>query len=108
MTTRASDIESMSALEVRNVSVDMQGKLDEGETLTGTPTVTEATGDIALSNKQVNTSALTINDVAVAIGEAIQFTADPADDAEGVYTIYFSCGTSEGQTVDGELLLRIC
>lgn len=107
MTTRALQIESMSANEVRNVSVDMKGKLDVSETLSGTPTVTETTGDLALSSKQVNSAALEINRRTVAIGEAIQFTVDPDSDASGAYVVYVSCGTSGGQTIDGEVIIEV-
>ncbi len=60
--------------EVRNVAVSFVGKLDSGEKVTGTPTVTEVdTSDLTISNVAVSTAALTINDKSVAIGEAVQF-----------------------------------
>lgn len=60
--------------EVRNVAVDMKGKLDTGELLTGTPTVVEeVTTALTLSSKVVNTTQLVINGRTVAIGEAVQF-----------------------------------
>ena len=108
MTSRALQVHSMSVNEVRNIAVDMQGKLDTGETLTGTPAVTEqTTTDLTITNKAVNTAALTINRTSVAIGKAIQFTVDPAAESDGRYTIYFSCSTSAGQTVDGEVVILI-
>jgi hypothetical protein len=61
--------------EVLNLDLDMTGYLNSGELITGTPTVTEVTTtDLTISNKAVNTAALTINHVEVAIGKAIQCT----------------------------------
>lgn len=61
--------------ETRNVSLNFEPMLDDGELLTGTPTVDEeVTSDLALTNKAVNTTALVIDDVDVAIGEAVQYS----------------------------------
>lgn len=60
--------------EVRNVSIDLRGKLDSGELLTGSVTVTEVgSSDLSFANQAVNTEALTINGASVAIGQAVQF-----------------------------------
>jgi hypothetical protein len=60
--------------EVRNVAVDFTELLDSGESLTGTPTVTEiTTTDLTFANVAVNTAILTIYGVSVAVGKAVQF-----------------------------------
>lgn len=60
--------------EVLVYSVSFADRLDDGELLTGTPTVTEVgTSDLTISNNVVSTGSLTINDITVITGEAIQF-----------------------------------
>ncbi len=80
MTVTAPQLPCMAETEVRNVAVSFVGKLDAGELLTGTPTVTEVDEDgapvgpnLSFSNIAVNTAELTINRETVAIGEAVQF-----------------------------------
>jgi hypothetical protein len=71
-------------------SVDFQDCLDSSVTLTGTPTVAEVDGDddavkspdLTIANIAVNTSALTIENRAVAVGEAIQFLVSGQQDGE--------------------------
>lgn len=83
----------MSAGETRMVAVSFIGKLDSGELLTGTPTVTEVTTtDLTLDNKAVNTAALTIDGATVAVGQAIQFSVTGGT-AGTTYQITCSCGT---------------
>ena len=55
------------------VTYDMTPRLQSGELLTGTPTVTDSdsTGDLTISNKQINTVADAENDIE--IGKAVQF-----------------------------------
>jgi len=106
MTSTAPQIQEMSASEVRHVAVDFSGKLDTGETLTGTPAVVEVTTTaLTITNKAVSTGVLSINSVSVPIGEAIQFTVDAA--TTGTYQIRITCGTSESQTVDGLITLSV-
>lgn len=64
-----------SVSEARNVAIDMRGLLDEGELLTGTPTIVEVTTtDLTLANKAVNGSTLTINGVECTAGQAVTFS----------------------------------
>ncbi|HEB79102.1 MAG TPA: hypothetical protein ENI79_01330 [Rhodospirillales bacterium] len=59
---------------VRNVAIDHQDALKKGELVILTPTITEvSTSDLTLSNKVVNTVAITIDNRSVAIGKAVQF-----------------------------------
>jgi len=70
----APEIQCKADSEERNFAVDFIGRLDAGELLTGTPTVAEiGSSDLAITNVVINTIALTINGVAVAIGQAIQY-----------------------------------
>jgi len=62
--------------ETNNFAVSFAGVLDDGELLTGTPTVAEqTTSDLTIGNEAVSTTALIINDRSVPIGEAVQFNA---------------------------------
>lgn len=102
---------SISTNETRVISVDFKGKLDSGELLTGTPTVAEVnTGDLTITNAQVSTTSLVINDRTVAIGEAVLFTV--AADGSGLnigdeYMIDIICGTDASQTIDGRVVLTV-
>lgn len=63
-----------AAGETNLFSVSFDGVLDSGETITGTPTATEETSsDLTISNVTASSTALTINNVSVAIGRAVQF-----------------------------------
>ena len=55
------------------VTFDRTPRVQSGELLSGTPTVVDdnSTGELSLSNKQVNTVADTENEIA--IGKAVQF-----------------------------------
>ena len=90
-----------TATEVRNVAVSFVGKLDSGELLTGTPTITEVdTSALTLTNKAVSSAALTINGVSVITGQALTFTVSGGV-AGTAYQITCNCGTdaSNAQTL---------
>ena len=71
--SRANEIRHKQASEVRTISVDYTDKLDTGESLTGTPTVSElTTSDLTISGAQINSGSLTINGVSVAANKAAQ------------------------------------
>lgn len=106
MTGTAIEINEMTTRELRHFSVNMEPQLDTDETLSGTPTVTEDSGNLTLTGKAVSTALLSISGVSVAIGQAVQFTVDAAE--SGSYTIVIVCGTSSGQTVDLELIVNVC
>ena len=84
---------------VRNVAVDFTGLLDDGETLSGTPTVTDDSGEFVLSNKQVSTTALSIKGRLIATGLAAQFTLDRNGAPDGEYEIDIVASTTSGQTL---------
>ena len=109
MPTEAQPTHYASQDEHRISSIDFRGKLDSGEVLTGTPTVTEVTTtDLVISNPQVSTGILTINGVDVPIGEAIQFNVDYAGGtATKKYTVKIVCDTDAGQTVAAQVYVVI-
>lgn len=98
--------------EVRNIAVSFSGKLDDGELLTGTPTVIEVNPSspqaLTFSNIAINTSILTINDISTPTGEAVQCSVSGGV-ANAAYTIKVSCGTDStpAQTLYGTITLRV-
>ena len=104
-TTLADQIQCKTVTEVRNVAVSFVGKLDSGELLTGSPTVTVVGGGLTVASEQVNTVALTIDGVSVGIGQAVQFSVSGGT-AGTTYTVRIECGTdaSPAQT----LIVNIC
>lgn len=99
----------------RNVSISFSDMLDVGELLNGTPTIVEVAGtgspttDLTLSNKVVSTSALTINDVSVPLGEAVQFAVTGGLVANSPYSITITVATDStpAQSLVGTVLLTI-
>jgi len=95
--------------EVRNVAIDFRGKLDDGELLTGSPTVTEVgTANLTISNQKVNTVALIIEGQSVDIGMAVQFKV-LGGNAGTNYKIRISVVTtaSPAQTLIEDVILRV-
>jgi hypothetical protein len=101
----------MSVGETRNIAISFSGKLDDGELLTGTPTLEDCAAPspavLTFSNVVVNTAAIIINGETVPIGEAVQgkVTATTA----GKYTIKATSDTdsSPAQTLIGKAVLRV-
>ena len=105
----AQQIQCKTASEVRLAVVSFQGKLDSGELLTGAATVLEVTtSDLTLGDKAVSTTALTIDGVANAIGEAVQFSITGGT-ALTTYTINISVGTDStpAQTLITNVTLEV-
>lgn len=106
--TRTTPAHTKHPSEVRNCAVSFANVLDTGELLTGTPTVVSVPSGLTFSSPIVNTGALTINGVSVAIGKAVQFRASGG--TSGVkYQIEVSCGTdaTPAQTLYAELELLV-
>ena len=104
MSCEAPQWHEMSTAETRVVSVDMSASLDDGELLTGTPSI-QCSDDITVTDPQVNSSALTINDATVEAGRAVQFKVSctvPED-----YRLEIVCNTDAGQTVEGAIRLLV-
>lgn len=73
----APEVHELAVGETRNGAYSFKGELDSGELLTGTPLVidNDATGDLTITNKAVNTKALVIsNDQNVLVGQAVQYS----------------------------------
>ena len=104
----ATQIRQKGANETRNVSVSYDDKLESGELLTGTPTITDSTGDLTLSNKLVSTGAETINGISVSAGAAVLFTC-AGGTSSTTYTIRIQVTTdaSNAQTFDDYLQLEV-
>lgn len=95
----------------RNVAVSFSGQLDDGELLTGTPTITEGTTtDLTINNKAVSSAALTINGITVPIGEAVQCSVSGFVSANYPYTINISVTTdaTPAQTLIGKITIVEC
>jgi len=101
-------IQSKTDGETRNVAVDFTAKLDSGELLTGTPTVTDASGDLTITNKAVNAEQLTINNKTVAVGKAVQFQVSGGSVGNN-YPIVISVGTDStpAQTLVEIVTIRV-
>lgn len=89
----APQIGTKKASEVRNAAVDFSGKLDSGESLTGTPTVTATPSGLTFANVAVSTGTLTINGSSVAAGKAVQFKVTGGT-SYLMYDVSVSCGTN--------------
>ena len=77
MAIKATQIQQKDADGLRWASVSFVWTLDDDETLTGTPAVTEmATSDLTIANISVNVAEMEINGEDVAIGKAVRFTVD--------------------------------
>lgn len=106
MASIAKEVRELSLAETRHISVDFTGKLDDAsplELLTGTPTITQKSPsspqELTITGPAVSTAALTINDVSVIAGRAVQFTVQ--GDKRGNYMIRIVCGTTASQTLEG-------
>ena len=109
MPVSAPQVREVSTNEVRIISVDFKGKLDEGELLTGTPSVSEVTtSDLVISSVQVNTVELIINRRRCVIGEAVMFNVDASSATPGQsYQVDIICSTDGGQIIDGRLSVTV-
>lgn len=92
--------------ETRTISISFAGVLGDSETITGTPVVASNPGGITAAAIAVNTVALVINDVTVAIGQAVQFTA-AGGDAGTFYLLKITVVSSSGQTVERWVTLNV-
>jgi hypothetical protein len=80
--------------EERNFAVSFVDVLDSGELLTGTPAVVElVSSDLTIENKVVNSSTQVINDVSVAAGLAVQFSAKDFVEATVAYRVQITVST---------------
>lgn len=106
MTSRATQIRTKHPNATENAIVSFDRKLDDTETLIGTPTV--AASGLTISSNKVNTVARTIDGDSVAIGKAVEFSVSGGTSGT-VYTITVSCSTSSSpaQALVAECLLQV-
>lgn len=108
MQSTARQIHEITTNEVRVVSADFILKLDDGELLTGTPTVTApAASGLTITQPQVNASSRVVNGVTCAAGQAISFKCDATAATAGRYVIDIVCGTDDGQTIQGQTVVLV-
>lgn len=88
------------------------GKLNLGDTLTGTPTIVQdsvvpsSASSLTLASKAVNGSAVVINGRTCAAGEALQVLVSAGDDL-AVYRIDCTCDTTNGETLQGYFYIDV-
>lgn len=106
--TTAEQIQSKTAAEVRNLAVDFTDKLDSGELLTGTPSVSTTPSGLTIASQAVSTGALTILGTSVLTGQAA--TCSVSGGSAGTrYTLTVQCGTDAtvAQTLEVLCLLDV-
>lgn len=101
----SNEVHKKTVAEVRLVSIDFQGKLDTGETLTGTPTATPDSG-LTCGSPSRNSSEITVNGTAVPANKGIQFTVSSGT-LNTTYNVLVSCATSGGQTLNHTIRVLI-
>ena len=89
--------------------VSFDGKLEEGETITGLPTAVEqTTTDLTISNVQISTEELQIFNRPVATGRAVLFKCVTSGATIGTrYDILVTASTSAGQVRNGIVRLTV-
>lgn len=108
MQAKARQVHQITTSMVRIVSSDFIGQLDSGELLSGTPSVTApVAAGLTLTQKQVNSTAITVNGVSCAAGQAVQFKADATSANAGTYVLDITCGTDAGQTLHGQVTVVV-
>ena len=109
MSITATKIRSKSVGEHRNVSVSFLNKLDFGESLIGTPIITElTTSDLTFTDESINTIIIRIEDMAHNPGEAVVFNV-AGGIAGTTYIIQIECDTDSAitQTLRGRIRLYV-
>jgi hypothetical protein len=106
MPLTANEVRYMTTAETRNCIASFANRLEDGEVLTGTPTITSTTG-ITLSNKHINTGVVVVEGVDVAIGGAVQWKVEAT--TAGTYLITITCDTDSNpvQTLQGFCVLIV-
>lgn len=98
-------IYSVTPTEVNGMAVDCRGLLRQGEVLTGSPTVTTASGP-TISSSAVSTAEQLINGESVPAGMAVTFTFTGGTDGVD-YAVKISCGTSASRTRETYVIVKV-
>lgn len=94
MTKILPGVRTVSSDAVEIVAVDESFELDSGETLTGSPTVTELdTNDLTITNKTINSTSMAINGNTAAISCAVLFKIS-GQKAGKMYNIKYTVATT--------------
>lgn len=94
MTKILPGVRTVSSDAVEIVAVDESFELDAGETLTGTPTVTEIdTSDLTITNKSLNSSSMSINGNDSSASCAVLFRISGQKSGK-LYHIKYTVGTT--------------
>lgn len=102
----ASGLPSKPSTAVRNIAVSFEGQLDDGELLTGTPTVTVAPSGPTITLEATNSVGKTINNRKVPPRKAVTFSVSGGTNGTD-YTFTVQCGTTASQTLIGYTKLRV-
>lgn len=85
--------------DIESGAIGFIDQLESGETLTGSPTITEqTTDDLTISGVAVNSSTLTIDGVSHTAGQAVQFAVSGMLLTHTPYTLKVVVTTSSGRT----------
>lgn len=106
--SQAEQIQSKTANEVRNLAANFTDKLDSGESLTGTPTVSISPSGVTAASIAVSTGSLTVLGETVAAGNAVTCSVS-AGTAGTRYTLTIQCDTdaTPAQTLEVLCLLDV-
>lgn len=102
-------VKAYDAAEVRLVVVSFDAVLEADETLTGTPTATDATTDLTLASKAVSSDAFVLYGRTIPAARCVQFTTTGGT-AGTTYDIVVACGTTGGtatQTVQTTIRVQV-
>lgn len=102
----AKEIYEKSVTEERNASVSFKSDMEEGEIIIGTPTVTDATGELTLEGVSVNTEVLKINGILTPIGQAVTYI-EKGGIAGSRYHIKIQGSTNQSQVIRGVTRLDV-
>ena len=91
-------VNEISAGATRIIEIDYTDDMGDSETLSTLTSVTEqVTSDLTITNDQINTSATTILNRAVAANKSVQYTVS-GQQAGTTYTVRVTVVTSASQT----------
>lgn len=94
-TVTATEVHVKTTGETVPIAINYEPKLDSGETLSGTPTVTASSSALTISSVAISTGSLTISGRTVAASQAITCLA-AAGTAGVTYTLTAKANTSGG------------
>lgn len=98
------DLRTKTVAEVRNAAVDFQPRLDAGEELTGTPTVTATPSGLTFAGPAVNEETIEVNGQNVPSGKGVLFRVSGGA-ARKTYQIKVTCTTD---AVPAQTLVEYC